>query len=331
MKLGVISQNLMQFDFEEGLKYAQNLGLSAVEVGALGLWGRGYCNVEKLVADPGEMRRWLDAFARYELEISALGGHGAPLMPTKEIADKYSRDFRQTCKLMEMAGIQRMTLLSGLPEGAEGDKSPNWVTFADLPFLNETLQWQWEQRLLPYWREHAKIAGDHGVTLCFEMHGGDMIHNPVTLMRFREEIGPVIACNLDVSHLWFQGIEPVEAVRFLGDAIQHVHAKDTYIQPHNLRLRGHHDASSVAQNGQRPWTFTIPGWGHDATEWCAFITALRLAGYDHVLSIEMECDYIAVEEGLEKSVAFLKPLVLEKPPGAKWWEIAGMKGAGSLY
>jgi sugar phosphate isomerase/epimerase len=331
MKLGVISQNLMQFEFEEGLQYAQNLGLNAVEVGALGLWGRGYCNVEKLVADPGEIRRWLDAFARYELEISALGGHGAPLMPDKAVTDKYSQEFRQTCKLMEMAGLRRMTTLAGLPEGAEGDKSPNWVTFADLPFLHETLQWQWEQRLLPYWREHGKIAADHGVTLCFEMHGGDLIHNPVTLMRFREEIGPVVACNLDVSHLWFQGIDPVEAVRFLGDAIQHVHAKDTHIHPHNLCLRGYHDSSSATQNDQRPWTFTIPGWGHDATEWRAFVTALRLADYDHVLSIEMECEYINVEEGLEKSVEFLKPIVLEKPPGAKWWEIAGMSDAGSLY
>lgn len=331
MKLGVISQNLMQFEFEGGLQYAQNLGLSAVEVGALGLWGRGYCNVEKLVADRGEIRRWLDAFARYDLEISALGGHGAPLMPDKGVADKYSQEFRQTCKLMEMAGIRRMTLLAGLPEGAEGDKSPNWVTFADLPFLRDTLQWQWEHRLLPYWREHGKIAAEHGVTLCFEMHGGDLIHNPVTLMRFRDEIGPVVACNLDVSHLWFQGIEPIEAVRFLGDAIQHVHAKDTHIHPHNLRLRGHHDSSSVTQDDQRPWTFTIPGWGHDAAEWRAFVTALRLADYDYVLSIEMECEYIDVEEGLEKSVEFLKPIVLEKPPGAKWWEIAGMNDAGSLY
>jgi sugar phosphate isomerase/epimerase len=331
MKLGVISQNLMQFQFEEGLQYAQNLGCTAVEVGALGLWGRGYCNVEKLVADPGEVRRWLDAFARHELEVSALGGHGAPLMPDKSVADKYAQEFRQTCRLMEMANIRRMTLLAGLPEGGEGDKSPNWVTFAELPFLAETLQWQWDQRLLPYWREHGKIAADHGVTLCFEMHGGDLIHNPVTLMRFREEVGTVVACNLDVSHLWFQGIDPVEAVRFLGGAIQHVHAKDTYFQPHNLRLRGHHDSSFSTRNDQRPWIFTIPGWGHDATEWRAFITALRLSGYDDVLSIEMECDYIDVEEGLEKSVEFLKPLVLEKPPGKKWWEIAGMSDAGSLY
>ena len=113
MKLGVISQNLMQFEFEEGLRYARDLGFQAIEVGACGLWGRNFCDVERLIADKGEIDRWLDAFARHDLEISALGGHGAPLLPDKTVAAEYSREFRQTCKLMELAGIKRLTLLGG--------------------------------------------------------------------------------------------------------------------------------------------------------------------------------------------------------------------------
>jgi sugar phosphate isomerase/epimerase len=332
VKLGVIALNLVQFEFEEGLKYAHDLGLHAVEVGACGLARhKKFCDPDKLVADKGELRRWLDAFASHGLEISALSGHGAPLMPDKEIAREYSKQFRQACELMESAEIRRMTLLAGLPEGAEGDRSPSWVTFADLPFLRDTLEWQWEKRLIPYWREQGKIAADHGVTLCFEMHGGDLIHNPVTLMRLREEIGPVVACNFDISHLWFQGIDPIEALRHLGNLVQHVHAKDTQIHPHNVRLRGFHDSSSSEHPELRPWTFTIPGWGHDEAAWREFVTTLRFIGYDHVLSIEMECDYINVQEGLEKSVAFLKPIVLEKPAGSKWWQLAGMSSAGSLW
>ena len=195
MKLGVISQNLEQFEFEQGLQYAHDMGFQAVEVGACGLWGRGYCNTANLLANRGEIDRWLDTFARHGLEISALGGHGAPLMPNRTVAEEYSREFRQTCEFMELAGLRRITLLAGLPEGAEGDTAPNWVTFSEWPFLRDTLEWQWEKRLLPYWREHGKIAADHGVTLCFEMHGGDMIHNPVTLKRLHEEIGPVVAAT----------------------------------------------------------------------------------------------------------------------------------------
>jgi sugar phosphate isomerase/epimerase len=330
VKLGVISQNLMQFKFEEGLRHARDLGFQAVEVGACGLWGRNFCDVEKLLADKGEIDRWLEAFARHDLEISALGGHGAPLLPDKTVAEEYSREFRQTCKLMELAGIKRLTLLAGLPEGAEGDTAPNWVTFAEWPFLRDTLKWQWEKRLIPYWREHGKIAHDHGVTLCFEMHGGDLIHNPVALKRLHEELGPVVGCNFDISHMWYQGIDPIEALRYLGPLVQHVHAKDVLIHQHNVRLRGMMATIPNEQLTERPWTYTLSGWGHDEVAWREFVTTLHLLGYDHVLSVEMESEYFDVEEGLAKSVAFLKPLVLEKPPGPKWWEIAGMGRAGGL-
>jgi len=331
MKLGVISQNLMQFDeVEEGLQYAEDLGFQAIEVGIAGLWGRKFCDIEKLMADRGEIERWHEGFARHGLEISAMGAHGAPLMPDKKVAGQYSREFRRACEFMGVAGVTRMTLLSGLPEGAEGDTAPNWVTFAEWPFLRDTLEWQWEKRLVPYWREHGKIAADNGVTLCFEMHGGDMVHNPVGLKRLREEVGPVVACNFDISHLWYQAIDPIEAVRFLGPLVQHVHIKDTIIHHHNRRIRGLMDPGTTEEPENRAWTYTLAGWGHDASEWREFVTTLRLTGYDHVLSVEMESEYFEVDEGLRKSAEFLKPIVLERPPGAKWWEIAGMERAGGL-
>ena len=44
----------------------------------------------------------------------------------------------------------------------------------------------------------------------------------------------------------------------------------------------------------------------------------------------MESEYIDVQEGLEKSLEFLKPIVLQKSPGKRWWDIAGMERAGGL-
>ena len=330
MKLGVISQNLEQFEFEEGLQYAEDLGVKAIEVGIAGLWGRTYCDPDRLLADNGEIERWQEAFARHGLEISAMGAHGSPLMPDKRVAEPYSKELRRAWEFMEVAGITRMTLLAGLPEGAEGDTAPNWVTFAEWPYLRDTLEWQWEKRLIPYWREQGKIAADHGVTLCFEMHGGDMVHNPIAMKRLREEVGPVVACNFDIAHMWYQAIDPIEALRYLGPLVQHVHVKDTNIHEHNARIRGLMDPGTTEQPETRAWTYTLAGWGHDAATWRDFVTTLRLIGYDHVLSIEMESEYIEVEEGLRKSVEFLKPIILENPPGRKWWEIAGMERAGGL-
>ncbi len=321
----------MEFEFEDGLKFAHDIGLRALEVGVCGLGSQPeYCDREKLVKDKGEIRRWLEAFERNDLEISAMIGHGAPLTPDKRAAAEYSRQFRQACEFMGMAGLTRMTLLSGLPEGAEGDTAPNWVAFAEWAYLRDTVEWQWEQRLLPYWREHSKIAADNGVTLCFEMHGGDMVHNPITLKRLRDELGPVAACNFDTSHMWYQGIDPIEALRVLGPLVQHIHAKDTLIHAHHARVRGMFDTTSVEDPASRSWTYTIPGWGHAEEFWREFVATLRLIGYDHVVSIESESEYFDPLEGVEKAVAFLKPIMLERPVGPKWWEIAGIKRAGDF-
>ncbi len=323
MKLGINTGFIMKFDFEEGLRYAANLGLHFAEVGACGIAAKKFCDVEKLLADSGDRQQWIDNYAKYAIEIVSLSAHGAPLTPDKKMADEYSCQFRQCCELAEKIGVNKVTLVAGLPEGIEGGNFPVWITQqVDVPFYRNALQWQWEKRLIPYWKKHGKIAADHGVTLCFEMQVGDMINNPVKLKRFRDEIGPVVACNYDISHMWAQGIDPIEAIRYLGELVQHVHIKDTCIHEHNLRLKGFNDSTSSTLPEERAWTFTLPGWGHDEKTWREVFATLHLIGYSDILSVEMECEYVDIEEGIEKSVAFLKPLILEKPTGQRWWEAA---------
>jgi sugar phosphate isomerase/epimerase len=330
MKLGVIAANLMHYEFEEGLRRAQELGFQAIEVGAAGLLPRKHCDPKTLLTSKERIDEWLGIFARYDLEISALAAHGTPLSPDPEVASTFSHEFRLACELGEKANIKLMTLLAGLPEGAEGDRAPNWVSFAEWPFLRDTLEWQWEKRVIPFWRKHAKIAEDHGITLCFEMHGGDVVHNPITLMRLHDAVGGAVACNVDFAHLWYQGIDPIEAIRFLGPLVRHVHAKDTLIHKHNARLRGLTDSGTPEHPETRAWTYTLPGWGHGAATWREIIATLRLIGYDHVISVEMESEYFDVEEGLEKTAAFLKPMILKRPPSTKWWELAGWARSGGL-
>ena len=320
----------MMYEFEEGLQYAHELGLQAIELGGIGLWpkGKGYCEVDRLLADRGEIERWLDAFARHDLEISALSGHGAPLTPDKEAAQEYSRQFRRQCKLAELAGITRMTLLAGLPEGAEGDTAPNWVTFARVAFLarhprvavgeapdpvlaeaRQDRSGSWGYALLrDARRRHDPQPGDAD-----EIAPGDRPRRCLQLRYF--------------PPMWYQGIDPIEAVRYLGPLVQHVHAKDTLIHHHHARVRGLMDSSTTEHPEERAWTYTLVGWGHGEVTWREFVATLRLIGYDHVISLEMECEYIDVKEGLEKSVGFFKPILLEKRPVAKWVG-AGRHGKG---
>ena len=83
--------------------------------------------------------------------------------------------------------------------------------------------------LIPYWKKTAEFARNHGVTkIAFEMHPGFCVYNPETILRIREAVGETIGANFDPSHLIWQGIDPVAAIRALEGAIYHFHAKDMW-------------------------------------------------------------------------------------------------------
>jgi sugar phosphate isomerase/epimerase len=183
------------------------------------------------------------------------------------------------------------------------------------------LKWQWEEKLIPYWKEWGKYAADHNVKIGLELHGGFLVHTPATLLRLREAVGEVIGANLDPSHLWWQGIDPVAAVKILGKegAIHHFHAKDTYIDQDNVNMYGLTDMQSYANMQERAWLFRTVGYGHDLKTWADIMSALRLVGYDYVVSIEHEDALLSIEEGFLKAVENLKRVLPEESLGEMWW------------
>ncbi len=229
------------------------------------------------------------------------------------------------CRLAERVGVSRLTLLAGLPEGARGDRTPTWVTTPFPPWNLEALEWQWEQRVVPYWREKAAIAEHHGCRLCFEMSPSDVVFNPQSLLRLRDGVGENVGCNFDPSHLFWQQIDPLEAIRALGPLIWHVHAKDTRIHEAQTRLNGVLDASPYSEAGRRSWLFRTVGYGHDELFWRDFMSELRLAGYDDVVSVEHEDDLINADEGLAKAIALLRGVLIERDPGQRWWDTMGVR------
>jgi sugar phosphate isomerase/epimerase len=323
LKLGLITTGILQHGFEEGLDVAQSLALDTIELGCGGFHPTTYADPAALLADASALARWREAIAAHGLAISALAIHGAPLAPDPAEAAAYAREFGDTCRLAERIGVDRLTLLAGLPEGAPGDTNPCWVVTPFPPYNVAAVEWQWERRLLPYWREQAKIAQQHGCRLCFEMSPSDMVFNPASLQRLRDEIGPVAGCNFDPSHLFWQQIDPLEAIHVLGPAIYHVHAKDTRLSEREVRVNGVLDPKPHAERATRSWLFRTVGYGHDAAFWRDFVSALRMAGYDDVISIEHEDDLIEPDEGLAKATALLRGVLLERPVGPAWWESVG--------
>jgi sugar phosphate isomerase/epimerase len=325
MRLGVMTTSLLQHDFEAGLDRVRELGIDAIEPGCGGFHPKRYCDPARLLADDRAFERWHDAVASRSLQISALALHGAPLSPDPAEAAAYAAELRDACRLAERIGVTRITLLAGLPEGAPGDRTPCWVTTPFPPYNADAIAYQWERRLIPYWREHGAIAEAHGCQLCFEMCFSDMVHNPSTLLRLRAEVGDVVACNFDPSHLLWQQIDPAEAAGVLGNAIAHVHAKDVRLHPPEVRVNGVLDPKPFAEAGRRAWLFRTVGYGHGVDTWRELVTALRLAGYDDVLSIEHEDDLIDPDEGLEKAATLLCEALVVRSASSTWW--SGRKAA----
>lgn len=323
MKLGLITTGILQHDFEGGLDLARDLGFQAIELGCGGFHSKKFADPEALLADPDALARWRASFEERELEISALAVHGEPLSPNPERAAAYEQELHQACQLAERIGVTRLTLLAGLPAGGPHDKTPCWVVTPFPPYNLDAHAWQWEYRLIPYWLEQSRYAAEHGCRLCFEMSPSDMVFNPDSLLRLRAEVGPVLGCNFDPSHLFWQQIDPLEAIHALGDAVYHVHVKDTRTQDREVRLNGVLDPKPHSELARRSWLFRTVGYGHGVDFWCDFVSALRTVGYDDVLSVEHEDDLIDADEGLAKAAATMRSILIERPVSARWWESMG--------
>jgi sugar phosphate isomerase/epimerase len=151
------------------------------------------------------------------------------------------------------------------------------------------------------------------------MHPGFCVYNPETLLKLRAAVGPAIGANFDPSHLFWQGIDIPQAIHALGEALFHVHAKDTRVFQNNILKNGVLDAKHYNKLADRAWVFGTVGYGHGEGEWRAIIDALAAIGYDYVLSIEHEDALMSKEEGLEKALEFLKRVVIREKPGEMWW------------
>ena len=132
-------------------------------------------------------------------------------------------------------------------------------------------------------------------------------------------MGPVIGANFDPSHLVWQGMEPAAVIRMLGEAIHHVHAKDTYLDVANIKKSGVLSTGHYSDILNRPWTFRTVGYGMSLEDWKAFVSMLKMVGYDGVLSIEHEDMLMSIEEGLEKAINFLLNVMTFEKQTDMWW------------
>ena len=73
----------------------------------------------------------------------------------------------------------------------------------------------------------ADRAATYGVTLCVKAHVGAAIYNtPTTLLAMEAISSPAFGIDMDPSHIWRAGENPVEAIAAVVSRVKHVHIRD---------------------------------------------------------------------------------------------------------
>jgi sugar phosphate isomerase/epimerase len=321
MKLGVMSAGLAGMGWEKALDYCRKVGLEAIELPVGAYPGKPFFDPAEVLKDGAAQRKIVDECNRRGLEIIGLAVHGNPISPDPKLAKEHESAHDTAVRLARKLGTDVVINFSGCPGGGPQDRFPNWVTCAWPPEYQTIAKYQWDEVLIPFWSRKNREAANEGVKIAFEAHPGFCVYNPETILRLRQAGGQQLGANLDPSHFFWQGIDPVEAARVLGDAgcIFHVHGKDTRIDPHNARINGTLDAKSYGDMHNRAWIFATCGYGHGDEFWKPFVSMLRLKGYDGVISIEHEDAYMSLQEGFEKAVAYLRSVLIKEKAGAAWW------------
>ncbi len=320
MKLGVMNPVINYMSFEEALKYLHGLGVECIEIGAGGFPGNAHLKPEELLGNEKKIKEYKKLLEKYAMEVSAISCHGNPLHPKKDVAEKFHNEFKNAILAAEALEVDTIIGFSGCPGDCEESKKPNWVTCAWPNDFGEILEWQWQEKVIPYWKDMAEFAKEHNIKkIAFEMHPGFVVYNPRTLLKLRDAVGDIIGANFDPSHLFWQGIDPVYAIRELEGAIYHFHAKDTKIDEYRTKVNGVLDTQSLADIKNRSWIFRTVGYGHGKAVWNDIISTLKLVGYDGAISIEHEDALMSPTEGLEKAIKYLKKTLIFEGTGDMWW------------
>lgn len=284
MKISFIPDSLGHLDLECMLATAVTLGIEAIEF-TTGNWSQvPHLDLDRLVSDREARKGFREALDRHGLSIAALNCSGNPLA--------YARDWDVTLKTFQLASqldVRKIVMMSGLPAASKDERTPVWITTSWPPETGDILKYQWEEVAIPKWQKLRTEAENCGIErIALENHGWQLVYNPETMFRLREAVGSIIGMNLDPSHLFWMGGDPIEAARVLGEALYHVHAKDSRPERRSIGPNGFLDTKPIDQFHHRAWNYVAVGAGHGVQWWAEFFSVLNQIGYDDSVSLEME-------------------------------------------
>jgi len=240
------------------------------------------------------------------------------------VREKHGNDVREAISLAALLGVKRVVTMSGLPATDARGTLPAWSVLPwDSAYL-DARDYQWNEVAIPYWKDIDARARDADVKVCIEMHPHNVVYNPATMERLAAEINAThVGAEMDPSHLFWQGIDPIAAIERLGDLVYNAAAKDTRIneaakvngvlddrfgrvapdEPGVVSLGGRYTLSRWPENSS--WDFVAVGRGHDVDYWRRFLQALERIDPDMAVNIEHEDQELDQMEGLRHAAAAL--------------------------
>jgi sugar phosphate isomerase/epimerase len=306
MRMCLVTDGLGHMPFEEMLDTAASLGFESLEF-ACGNWSKApHVDLDGMLESQSKREAFVNAIKRRGLEIEALNCSGNQLAPNEE-GKANQLVVEKTFKLAELLGVKTIVMMSGLPGGGPGETTPNWITTSWPPITTKILEWQWNEVAIPYWENAVKRAAQYGIEkIALENHGCNLVYNPETLFRLRNHVGDMVGLNMDPGHMFWMGGDPILAVRALGDALYHVHAKDARIERGLVDTDGLLDTKTIDKFSSRSWNYVALGHGHDIGWWKEFFSVVSMVGYKGPISLEMEDLTMDPLTGVKKSVKVLK-------------------------
>ena len=314
MYLGAYDACLFDKPLGETLDIIKDLGLTSVEINSGGFLPPVHLPIDDLRSSADARDAYLGEFSSRGLTLTALNCNGNPLHPAEGFP--HSADLHASIEIAALLGVKRVVTMSGTPGGEPGTRVPVWNPLPWWsPFL-DVQDHQWEVAL-PYWEDIQQRAADADVRIAIEMHPGNVAFNPRTMHRLAEEIKAThVGAEMDPSHLFWQGIDPVLAVADLGELVYNAAAKDTRINE-AAKVNGVlDDAFTRVAEGERgylplgggttlsgwpsnsSWDFVAVGRGHDTAYWTEFLRALQKVDPDMPVNIEHEDQELDQLEGL---------------------------------
>lgn len=312
MKLSICTDVMGDLSFTDMLDKCVALGVEGVEMTGGGWSPAPHFRADELLADKGLLKSKLAEIETRGLKIAALNCSANPLDPG-EMGKRHRKEMEDTIRLAGEIGIKKIVAMSGLPEAAPGDMVPNWLVYTkswpdEMP---ERDRYQWEDRAFPLWHDLVKLATEVGVEkFALENFSAMLVWNPETLFRLRNEVGPMVGMNLDPSHLFWKGACPIAGARALGDAIHHVHGKDTRIERGLAEVNGLLELKGVDDVANRAWNYVAVGAGHDLQWWKEFFSVVGMMGYDDWVSLEMEDFTMSTNAGVQSSIDALQATII---------------------